>query len=92
MEIRLNGALMTDKASAHEYLKQQLELPDYYGRNLDALYDLLTEYREPLVICVNAWSALEQNLGHYAAALLDTLYDAAKANHNLTIIVKNADA
>lgn len=36
-----------------KYLKQKLELPDYYGENLDALYDCLCEY-----------SALEIRLFH----------------------------
>jgi len=41
MTVELDGRLMHDRLSAHEYLKVQLALPDYYGRNLDALYDLL---------------------------------------------------
>lgn len=28
----------------HKYLKEQLEFPDYYGMNLDALWDLLSGY------------------------------------------------
>ena len=32
-----------DRESAHESLKKELGFPDYYGRNADALYDLLTE-------------------------------------------------
>lgn len=88
MLIELEGRQMTDRAAMHDHLKVQLHLPDYYGRNLDALYDLLTERGEPTVIQVADWTDLEQNLGHYAAALLDTLYDAAKENTNLTIQVK----
>ena len=29
---------------AQRYLALELDLPDYYGRNLDALYDMLTEW------------------------------------------------
>ena len=29
----------------HQELAQALHFPDYYGKNLDALFDCLTEYR-----------------------------------------------
>ena len=41
-EIELNGAKMVDKETTHEYLKEKLSLPDYYGANLDALWDCLS--------------------------------------------------
>lgn len=88
MLIELNGSLMTDRVSAHEHLQAQLQLPAYYGRNLDALYDLLTERSEPTEILITGWSELEVNLGGYAAALMDTLYDAARENPALKIQVK----
>ena len=31
------------KKDGHDYLMNALNLPDYYGKNLDALYDCLTE-------------------------------------------------
>jgi len=36
--IVLDGAKMTDKNEAHQYLKTTLSLPDYYGKNLDDMY------------------------------------------------------
>ena len=38
-EIVLYGEEM--KENPHEYIKEKLDLPDYYGENLDALYDCL---------------------------------------------------
>ncbi|MBQ7614021.1 MAG: barstar family protein [Butyrivibrio sp.] len=32
-----------DKEKLHEVLIRDLPLPDYYGKNLDAFYDVLTE-------------------------------------------------
>ena len=32
----------------HEALRAMLSLPDYYGMNADALYDCLSERREPV--------------------------------------------
>ena len=42
-QITLDGNLLADAAQVHEYLKQCLEFPEYYGNNLDALYVCLTD-------------------------------------------------
>lgn len=42
-QIYLDGNLLSDAAQMHAYLKEQLEFPEYYGNNLDALYDCLTD-------------------------------------------------
>ena len=39
--IELDGKLI--KKDGHNYLKEMLNFPDYYGKNLDALYDCLTD-------------------------------------------------
>lgn len=39
--MQLDGRLI--KKDGHDYLMEALDLPDYYGKNLDALYDCLTE-------------------------------------------------
>ena len=88
MLIELKGSLMKDRAALHDLLKTQLQLPEYYGRNLDALFDLLTERKEATEIVVTDWTEVEINLGGYAASLMDTLYDAAKENPALTVKVK----
>ena len=86
MTATLDGLQMQDRASAHEHLKTQLMLPDYYGRNLDALYDLLTERGQPLEITLSNESVLTDLLGDYGEALLQTLREAAEANPALTLI------
>lgn len=80
MTIELDGGQMTDRERAHDHLGQQFALPEYYGRNLDALYDLLTERKEPTDIVLRNRGALEEHLGAYAHALLQTLRDAARDN------------
>lgn len=41
---------MTSKKKIHEYLKLKMDLPEYYGNNLDALYDSLTDICEPTAV------------------------------------------
>ena len=42
-QITLDGNILSDAALDHDYLKDQLQFPEYYGKNLDALYDCLTD-------------------------------------------------
>ena len=42
-QITLDGNLLADATTLHDYLKEALDLPDYYGKNLDALHDCLTD-------------------------------------------------
>lgn len=86
MVIELDGREMRDRAATHDYLKEQLHLPDYYGRNLDALYDLLTECGEERTILLNHKDEMETQLGRYAEALLDTFQVAAEKNPALNFI------
>lgn len=34
----------------HDYLRDQFDFPDYYGKNLDALYECLTDITEPTAV------------------------------------------
>ena len=76
MKVILDGSKMTDRETTHEYLKEQLQFPDYYGCNLDALYDCLTETEEELKIQIEQYEKMHENLGDYAEALLETMADA----------------
>ena len=46
MIIELDCREMTDKPAMHAYLKEKLALPEYYGKNLDALHDCLTDLED----------------------------------------------
>ena len=41
-EVTLDGKKILTESSFHEEMKNKLDLPDYYGENLDALWDCIT--------------------------------------------------
>ena len=42
-QVTLDGNLLSDLTQVHDYLKEQLDFPEYYGKNSDALHDCLTD-------------------------------------------------
>ena len=51
MTVILDARELGEKKQAHAYLSRIFSFPDYYGNNLDALYDCLAEYQH-LTICL----------------------------------------
>lgn len=84
-DIVLDGRDMTSREAAHEQLYQRLSFPSYYGRNLDALFDCLTEIGYPVSVTVNHAADMQAALGRYGSLLLRVFADAALANGNLTL-------
>ncbi len=84
--IVIDGSRMSDRQTAHQHLAERLSFPAYYGRNLDALYDLLTERTGPVRLLVRHREALLDGLGEYGGALCRTLEDAGRANPELEVV------
>ena len=76
----LDGNNITDRETLHDTLAGSLHLPDWYGRNLDALYDCLTDIQDETEIRLLHEEALEEYLGHYAKALQKVVYRACQEN------------
>ena len=70
--ILLDGRCLKQKDRAHRYLKRKFQFPDYYGNNLDAMWDLLTENCEPMTVIVRYSRPLLEEEG-YGARILRVL-------------------
>lgn len=68
----------------HVYLAYRLELPAYYGGNLDALYDALRNIASPTNIVLRGAPAGEE-MAAYLPRLAQVLEDAAQENANLEL-------
>lgn len=85
MLVIIDGRNITDKQALHAYLKEQCKFPEYYGNNLDALYDVLTDREEPLEIRLEHAQELKEVLCGYGEAFIETLEDAAASCPNVTV-------
>ena len=56
----LDGEKITNRQTLHDILSSSLGLPEWYGRNLDALYDCLTEIQEETEIWLLNEASLEK--------------------------------
>lgn len=83
--IVIDGRRMKDRARSHEYLAKKLGAPPYYGKNLDALFDLLAARAESVRIVIRYPASVEKNLGDYGRALLRVFRDAAGENEKIAL-------
>lgn len=63
----------------HIYLAYQLDFPAYYGKNLDALHDLLTEMGEKMSIVLRG-KACSEEMAAYLPRLERVFEDCAEEN------------
>ncbi len=85
-QIYLDCRRLTKQSTAHEYLEEIMEFPGYYGRNLDALYDCLSEMSDcDIVLQYEQEACLE---GTYGERIIEILEEAAFENPGLKLSVE----
>ncbi len=86
----IDGTAITSRAKLHSELAAQLDLPWWYGRNLDALYDCLVDVDKETEVRLVHRDELFANLGVYADVLETVLRDACEENPRLRLVVEGA--
>ena len=85
--IILDGALMTDRAAAHEHIAGAMDFPAWYGKNLDALWDMLSTFGEAEIELRSA-PAMLNSLERYGCRLLSCFYEAAEETGRIKFVCK----
>jgi len=85
-EIVLDGLEIQGPEDVHALFVRALDLPDWYGRNLDALFDCLTDVREEVTVRLLHQEALEARLGFRGRALSALLRRAAEENPHVRLV------
>ena len=87
--ITIDCRQITRRDALHAAFARELGFPDWYGGNLDALFDCLTELDEPTTLRLQGWETLTGALGGYADAILQVLADAAAENPEFSFEISN---
>lgn len=82
----LNGKMMKTRDAAYDHIAQALGFPDYFGRNLDALYDLLCE-RGGRVTLKHAGDMIN-SLGAYGCEIIKCFLNAAEESERFEFRIK----
>ncbi len=82
----IDASGIQSESDMHDAIANALQFPDYYGRNLDALYDCLTDIREDSEIRILGWKNMKKVLGEKALAFRSVFRDAAAADRHLKIV------
>ena len=85
--VTIDCAEIQSPAQLHEILAARLEFPDYYGKNLDALFDCLTEHRQDRELILENFHHLEYQLKDYSGKLLYVFHEASQENPHLIVTI-----
>jgi tRNA pseudouridine38-40 synthase len=85
----IDGSKINTKIELHETMKTLFEFPDYYGMNLDAMFDILSTEKKKMVITIKNWNSLKNQLSTYAEDWLYTLKEVEAINDEIVIEMKN---
>ena len=78
--VKLDLAACADRAAAMQTLSEAMHFPEWFGMNLDALYDCLTDIGEDTVLCV--FHAAQEGFEPF----MQVLRDACEANSALCMV------
>lgn len=77
----------------HEYFKKIFKLPDYYGYNMDALWDcLLYSFELPTTIVLKNINSIPVEMAGAVAAMLKLFEDLQREDKKVTVQIKKGDS
>ena len=90
--VELDFAGIKSLWALHEYLKEAFGLPDYYGHNMDALWDCLhCSFDEPTTIVLKNLSGISKDLTEAVEIMLKLFADLEREDEEVTVQIRTAD-
>lgn len=88
----LDGEKLRSPAALHAEFAEALELPDYFGRNMDALHDCLTDIFEPVTVIAVNTPQLWEHLGRSANAFRRLMAELPEEKSDFRFICEPFDS
>lgn len=88
-ELIVDGRFMQSRKAMYVHLTRVFSLPSYFGNNLDALWDVLTESDEATQITFINTDLTLKYLGNYGENLIGLLKKLEVENENYRIFFIN---
>lgn len=76
----------------HEYFKEVFNLPDYYGNNMDALWDCLDcSFEFPTTIVLKNIEKIPSGMSEATEIMLELFEDLQRDNEKVTVQIESND-
>ena len=76
----------------HEYFKEVFNLPDYYGHNMDALWDCLDcSFEFPTTIVLKNIEKIPSEMNEATEIMLELFEDLQRDNEKVTVQIESND-
>ena len=89
-QVTISGADFTSIEEVHDFLAGELDFPSYYGKNLSALYDVLTETDLETEITVDLTGMDEGRLKESLRRMASVISDATGSNEAIQMVIIEA--
>ena len=81
--VNLSG--IQSRREFHKRIREAIEVPEYYGNNLDSLYDVLSEAPSGRIILVKGTAEVDEKMSSYISKFRKLCQDACEENEGLTV-------
>ena len=88
-ECIIRGDRISDWDALYDQLSDDLALPEWFGRNLDALFDCLTEMDDTVYIAMDPVPTEESK--EWFQRIYEVISDAAAENENIIVLCRADD-
>ena len=86
--VELDGSKMDSIQNTHMHLKESMELPEHYGENLDAMYDVMSDISENTFEFVLNSQQMRTSLGDYGVRMEQVWENLEQNNKHLSFFMR----